>query len=84
MTYIHHLYGVFRLLPKLCHYCAIIAQELCGRKLSKNWSSRFVARRQHMLDADGNTLDPARHKADSRASYDGLFLLENQKVNDTR
>jgi hypothetical protein len=58
-----------------------IAQELCGRRLSKNWSSRFVARLKHALDARYlNTIDLVRHRADSRSNYEAFFAIVCQKV----
>lgn len=44
VNYIHHLCE--HCLPPTPEIVANIAQELCGRKLSKNWSSRFVAKQE--------------------------------------
>lgn len=40
-----------RCLPPTPRIVANIVQELFGRKISKNWSSRFVVRHKHRLDA---------------------------------
>lgn len=74
INYIHHLCE--RCLPPIPKIVANIAQELCGRRLSKSWSSRFVARHKHKLDARYlNTIDFARHKADSRSNYEAYFTI---------
>lgn len=63
-----------RCLPPTPRIVANIAQEICGKAPSKNWATRFVARHEDQLDARYlNTLDLARHKADSRASYEHYF-----------
>jgi transposase-like protein len=63
-----------RCLPPTPKILASIAGEICGKKPSKNWAARFVARHRAQLDARFlNTLDLARHKADSRASYEHYF-----------
>lgn len=70
-----------RCLPPTPKIVANIAQGLCGRKLSGNWSSRFVARHKHRLDARYlNTIDLARHKADSRSNYEAYSAIIGQKV----
>jgi hypothetical protein len=79
VNYIHHLCE--RCLPPTPKIVANIAQELCGRRLSKNWPSRFVARHKHVLDARYlNTIDLARHKADSRSNYEAYFAIVSQKI----
>lgn len=79
INYIHHLCE--RCLPPTPKIVANIAQELCGRRLSKSWSSRFVARHKHRLDARYlNTIDLARHRADSRSNYEAYFAIIGQKV----
>ena len=79
INYIHHLCE--RCLPPTPKIVANIAQELCGRRLSKSWSSRFVARHKHRLDARYlNTIDVARHRADSRSNYEAYFAIIGQKV----
>jgi transposase-like protein len=79
INYIHHLCE--RCLPPTPKIVANIAQELCGRKPSKNWSSRFVARHKHRLDARYlNTIDLARHRADSRSNYEAYFAIIGQKI----
>jgi AraC-like DNA-binding protein len=81
INYIHHLCE--RCLPPTPKVVANIAQELCGRRLSKNWSSRFVARHKHRLDARYlNTIDLARHRADSRSNYEAYFAIIGQKLED--
>ena len=76
---IHHLCE--RCLPPTPKIVANIAQELCGRRLSKSWSSRFVARHKHRLDARYlNTIDLARHRADSRSNYEAYFALVGQET----
>jgi transposase-like protein len=63
-----------RCLPPTPKILASIAHEICGKKPSKNWATRFVARHRAQIDARYlNTLDLARHKADSRASYKYYF-----------
>jgi hypothetical protein len=79
INYIHHLCE--RCLPPTPKIVANIAQELCGRRLSKSSSSRFVARHKHRLDARYlNTIDLARHRADSRSNYEAYFAINGQKV----
>lgn len=79
INYIQHLCE--RCLPPTPRIVANVAQQLCGKKLSKNWSSRFVARHKHRLDTRYfNTLDLARHEADSRASYEAYFSIISQKI----
>jgi transposase-like protein len=79
INYIQHLCE--RCLPPTPKIVANIAQELCGRRLSKNWSSRFVARHKHRLDARYlNTIDLARHRADSRSNYEAYFAIIGQKI----
>jgi transposase-like protein len=70
-----------RCLPPTPKMLASIAQELCGKKPSKNWVARFVARHRAQLDARYlNTLDLARHKADSRASYEHYFDVLSARI----
>lgn len=58
INYTNHLCE--RRLPPIAQIVANIAQKLCGRKLSKNRSSRFVVRDKHRLDARHlSTLDLA-------------------------
>ena len=72
-----------RCLPPTPKIVANIAQELCGKAPSKNWATRFVARNRDQLDARYlNTLDLARHKADSRASYEQYFDILNTRIKD--
>merc|ERR1712070_161628 len=79
VDYIHHLCE--RCLPPTPKIVANIAQEICGRRLSKNWASRFVTRHKHRLDARYlNTIDLARHRADSRSSYEAYFAIVGQKI----
>lgn len=68
-------------LPPTPHIVANIAHDLCGERPSKNWSSRFVARRRAELDARYlNTLELARHKADTEASYERYFSVMGEKI----
>jgi len=79
IKYIHHLCD--QCLPSTPKIVANIAQELCGRRLSKSWSSRFVARHKHRLDARYlNTIDLARHRADSRSNYGAYFAIVGEKI----
>lgn len=83
ISYIHHLFE--RCLQPMPKIVANIAKELCGRRLSKSWSSRFVARYKHRLDARYlNTIDLARHRADSRSSYEAYFAIVGQKVEECK
>lgn len=79
INYIHHLCE--QCLPPTPKIVANIAQELCGRRLSKSWSSRFVARHRHRLDARYlNTVDLARHRADSMSNYEAYFAIVGEKI----
>ena len=65
-----------RCLPPTPRIIANIAEEISGHKPSKNWSTRFITRHKHEIDARFlNTIDLARHKADSRASYEQYFKI---------
>lgn len=68
-------------LPPTLRISAKVAQEICGKKPSNNWSTRFVARHKDQLDARYlNTLDLARHKADSRTSYEHYFDILSARI----
>jgi hypothetical protein len=70
-----------RCLPPTPRIVANVAQELCGKTPSKNWATRFVARHKDQLDARYlNTLDLARHKADSKASYEYYFDILSARI----
>jgi hypothetical protein len=70
-----------RCLPPTPRIVANIAQEICGEEPSKNWSTRFVARHKDQLDARYlNTLDLARHRADSKASYEHYFGVLSARI----
>ena len=70
-----------RCLPPTSKIVTNIAQELSGRVPSKNWCKRFVVRHKDELDSRYlNTLDLARHKADTRASYSQYFEIIGQKI----
>jgi hypothetical protein len=72
-----------RCLPPTPRIVANVAQELCGKTPSKNWATRFVARHKDQLDARYfNTLDLARHKADSKASYEYYFDILSARIKD--
>jgi hypothetical protein len=74
---------------RLCERCllptpkilASIAHEICGKKPSKNWAARFVARHRAQIDARYlNTLHLTRHKADSRTSYKHYFHVLSARI----
>jgi hypothetical protein len=70
-----------RCLPPTPRIVANVAQELCGKTPSKNWATRFVARHKDQLDARYlNTLDLARHKTDSRVSYEYYFDILSPRI----
>jgi len=64
-------------LPPTPRIVCNFAAQLAGRQPQKNWCSRFVKRHKDSLDSRYlNTLDLARHKADSReATVSTLRLL---------
>jgi hypothetical protein len=79
MRYIRRLCE--RCLPPTPRIVANVAQELCSRTPSKNWATRFVARQNDQLDARYlNTLDLARHKTDSRFSYEYYFNILSARI----
>jgi hypothetical protein len=52
---------------------------LCGSEPGKNWSTGFKARHKDILDSRYlNAIDLARHKADSKASYEQYFTIPRQ------
>jgi AraC-like DNA-binding protein len=52
------------------------ASVLCGSEPGKNWSTSFKARHKDILDSRYlNTINLARHKADSKASYEQLLRI---------
>jgi hypothetical protein len=54
---------------------------MCGKDPGKNWSASFKARHKDILDCRYlNTIDLARHKADSEASYSQYFTIPRQKM----
>ena len=76
-------------IQRLCDWClpptpAIVtlwASHICGKEPSKNWSAGFKARHKDILDCRYlNTIDLARHKADSEASYSQYFTILRQKI----
>jgi hypothetical protein len=76
-------------IKKLCDWClpptpAIVslwASHICGKEPSKNWSADFKARHKDILDCRYlNTIDLARHKADSKASYSQYFTILRHKM----
>jgi hypothetical protein len=70
-----------RCLPPTPRIVANVAHQLCGKTPSKNWVTRFVARHKDQLDARYlNTLDLARHKADSKASYEYYFDILSARI----
>jgi hypothetical protein len=57
------------------------AASICGTEPGKDWSTAFKARHKDILDSRYlNTLDLARHKADSEASYRQYFTVLRQKI----
>jgi transcriptional regulator with XRE-family HTH domain len=55
------------------------ASFLCGSEPGKNWSTGFKARHKDILDSRYlNAIDLARHKADSKASYEQYFTIPRQ------
>lgn len=63
-----------RSLPPTSAIVNNVAAELAGRTPSKNWVSRFVERNRHVLDSRYlDSIDFARAKADSKASYEAYF-----------
>jgi hypothetical protein len=76
-------------IQRLCDWClpptlAIVtlwASHMCGKEPGKNWSAGFKARHKDILDCRYlNTIDLARHKADSKASYSQYFTILRQKM----
>ena len=68
-------------LPPTPAMVAKIASEMAGSTVSASWSSRFVARNKAILDSQYlNTLDLARHKADTRDSYERYFAVLGEKL----
>ena len=76
-------------IQRLCNWClpptpAIVtlwASRICGKEPGKNWSAGFKARHKDILDCRYlNTIDLARHKADSKASYSQYFTILRQKM----
>jgi hypothetical protein len=74
---------------RLCDWClpstpAIVtlwASHMCSKEPSKNWSAGFKARHKGILDCRYlNTIDLARHKADSKASNSQYFTILRQKM----
>jgi hypothetical protein len=54
---------------------------MCSTEPGKDWSAAFKARHKDVLDSRYlNTLDLARHKADSEASYRQYFTVLRQKI----
>jgi hypothetical protein len=55
---------------------------LCGSEPGKNWSTSFKARHKDILYSRYlKAINLARHKADSRASYEQYFTILRQKMN---
>ena len=76
-------------IQRLCDWClpptpAIVvtwAEELCGRQPNKNWLAGFKARHKDVLDCRYlTTIDLARHKADSAASYRHYFSTLRREI----
>jgi hypothetical protein len=82
LVFINHI-------QKLCDWClpptpamvATWAKGMCGHQPNKNWSAGFKARHDDILDCRYlNTIDLARHKADSAASHRQYFITLRQKM----
>jgi hypothetical protein len=78
-----------RHISRLCEWClpptpAMVttwAASMCGTEPGKDWSAAFKPRHKDVLDSRYlNTLDLARHKADSEASYRQYFTVLRQKI----
>ena len=76
-------------IKRLCDWClpptpAIVtlwASQICSKEPGKNWAAGFKARHKDILDCRYlNTIDLARHKADSKASYSQYFTILRQKM----
>ena len=76
-------------IKRLCDWClpptpAIVtlwASRICSKEPGKNWAAGFKARHKDILDCRYlNTIDLARHKADSKASYSQYFTILRQKM----
>jgi hypothetical protein len=76
-------------IQKLCDWClpptpAIVtlwASHIYGKEPGKNWSADFKAGYKDILDCRYlNTIDLARHKTDSKASYSRYFTIVRQKM----
>jgi hypothetical protein len=68
-------------LPPTPAIVTLWASRMCGKEPGKNWSAGFKARHKDILDCRYlNTIDLARHKADSKASYSQYFTILRQKM----
>jgi hypothetical protein len=76
-------------IQKLCDWClpptpAIVtlwASHIYGKEPGKNWSAGFKARHKDILDCRyADTIDLARHKADSKTSYSQYVTMLRQKM----
>jgi len=78
-----------RYITRLCKWClpltlAIVttwAASMYSTEPGKDWSAAFKARHKDVLDSRYlNTLDLAKHKANSEASYRQYFTVLRQKI----
>ncbi|KXL50459.1 hypothetical protein M433DRAFT_77873, partial [Acidomyces richmondensis BFW] len=68
-------------LPPTQRLVANIAEEICERQPSKNWSAQFVERHKQELDSRYlKTIELVRSKNESRASYAQFFNIIGKKV----
>lgn len=68
-------------LPPTPAMVTLWAFVLCGSEPGKNWSTGFKARHKDVLDSRYlNTIDLARHKADSEALYRQYFTILRQRM----
>ena len=68
-------------LPPTARIVSNIASEMAGSQVGVNWTSRFVDRHKDVLDSRFlNTLDLARHKSESRASFEAYFDVVHRKI----
>lgn len=63
-----------RYIPPTLKILASITHEICRKKPSKKWATRFVVRHMTQIDARHlNTIDLSRHETGFRASYEQCF-----------
>jgi hypothetical protein len=68
-------------LPPTPAMVTLWASQICGKEPGKNWAAGFKARHKDQLDSRYlNTIDLARHKAESEPSYRQYFTVLKQKI----